>query len=69
MHQEGSHPPHALEAHEKRLEEVQQLKSGRNALVAAQRKRIKLIQELIAACEHGMIGQRNTHFPFANERG
>jgi integrase len=59
----------ALEGHEKRLEETQQLKSGRNALVAAQRKRIKLIQELIAACEHGMIGQRNTHFPFANERG
>jgi hypothetical protein len=37
---------------------AQQLKSGCNALVAAQRKRIKLIQELIAACEQGMGGQK-----------
>jgi integrase len=59
----------ALEAHEKRLGSAQQLKSGRNALVAAQRKRIKLIQELIAACEQGMIGQKNPRFPFGNERG
>lgn len=47
----------ALEAHEKRLDLAQQLKSGRNALVAAQRKRIKLLQELIAVCERGPIGQ------------
>jgi hypothetical protein len=59
----------ALEAHEKRLDSAQQLRSGRNALVAAQRKRIKLIQELIAACEQSMIGQKNMQFPLGNERG
>ncbi len=59
----------ALEAHEKRLDSAQQLKSGRNALVAAQRKRIKLIQGLIAGCEQGLGGQRDARFPFGNENG
>jgi len=39
----------ALEAHEKRLEEMKQSKTGHNALVGAQKKRIKFIQELLAA--------------------
>ena len=39
----------ALEAHEKRLEEMKQTKGGRNALVGAQRKRVNFIQELLAA--------------------
>lgn len=59
----------ALDAHEKRLNSAQQLKSGRNALVAAQRKRIKLIQELICVCEQGMMGQTSTYSPSGNERG
>jgi integrase len=37
----------ALDAHEKRLAEAQQSKTGRNALVGAQKKRINLIQHLI----------------------
>src|SRR5437763_914649 len=37
----------ALEAHEKRLEEIKQYKTGRSALVGAQRKRINFIQELL----------------------
>ncbi len=40
----------ALIAHEKRLEEAKQYKTGRNALVGAQKKRIRFIQELLAAC-------------------
>jgi integrase len=47
----------ALEAHEKRLDSTQNSKSGRNALIAAQRKRIKLIKGLIVAGEQRMIGQ------------
>lgn len=39
----------ALEAHEKRLEEMKQSKTGRNALVGAQKRRIHFIQELLAA--------------------
>ncbi len=39
----------ALEAHEKRLEDMKQSKTGRNALVGAQRKRIGFIQDLLAA--------------------
>lgn len=39
----------ALEAHEKRLEEMRRGKTGRSALVGAQKKRIRLIQELLAA--------------------
>jgi hypothetical protein len=42
----------ALEAHEKRLEEMKQHKTGRNALVGAQKKRITFIQELLAAHVH-----------------
>ncbi len=41
----------ALIAHEKRLEEVQKDKTGRSALVGAQKKRIRFIQELIAHTE------------------
>ncbi len=41
----------ALLAHEKQLEETQQHKTGRSALVGAQRKRVKFIQQLIADCE------------------
>ncbi len=59
----------ALKAHEKRLDLAQQSKSGRNALVAAQRKRIKLVQKLITACEQGMGGQKNAPFPFGHEMG
>lgn len=47
----------ALEAHEKRLNATQYSKSGRNALIAAQRKRIKLIKGLIVEYEQRMIGQ------------
>jgi Phage integrase family len=43
----------ALDAHEKRLEEAQQHKTGHSALVGAQRRRIKFIQDLIADCERG----------------
>jgi len=42
----------ALEAHEKRLEEMKRHKTGRNALVGAQKKRINFIQELLAANLH-----------------
>jgi hypothetical protein len=42
----------AKDAHEKKLTSMhQQYKTGRNALVSAQKKRIKFIQELIARCE------------------
>jgi len=41
----------ALDAHEKKLAEVQQIKTGRNAIVGAQKKRINLIQHLILECE------------------
>jgi len=41
----------ALSAHEKKLVEAQQHKTGRSALVAAQKKRIRFIQALIATCE------------------
>ena len=37
----------ALDAHKKRLEDIQQHKTGRSALVGAQKKRISLIQQLI----------------------
>ena len=37
----------ALDAHKKKLEEIQQHKTGRSALVGAQKKRISLIQKLI----------------------
>ncbi len=41
----------ALDAHEKKLAEVKQTKTGRNAIVGAQKKRISLIQDLIVECE------------------
>ena len=49
----------ALDAHEKRLAEAQQHKTGRSALVGAQRKRIRFIQELITDCEQHRDGSRN----------
>jgi hypothetical protein len=48
----------ALVAHEKRLVEAQQHKTGRSALVGAQRKRITFIQGLIADCEQQMDGRQ-----------
>jgi integrase len=47
----------ALEAHEKRLEEIKQYKTGRSALVGAQRKRINFIQELLAASSQYRQGE------------
>jgi hypothetical protein len=44
----------ALDAHEKRLAEIQQHKTGRNALVGAQKKRVSQIQQLIDDCERCM---------------
>ncbi len=41
----------ALDAHEKKLTEILQSKTGRSALVGAQKKRIRFIQELIIDCE------------------
>lgn len=41
----------ALDAHEKRLEDIQQHKTGRSALVGAQKKRINLIRKLITEGE------------------
>jgi integrase len=49
----------ALSAHEKRLAEAQQHKTGRSALVGAQRKRVTLIQRLIADCEQRREENRN----------
>ncbi len=48
-----------LGAHEKRLEEAQQHKTGRSAIVGAERKRIRFIHELIADCEQRRGGSRN----------
>jgi hypothetical protein len=41
----------ACSAHEKKLAEIQQQKTGRSALVGAQKKRVNLLQRLIAVCE------------------
>jgi len=49
----------ALTAHEKRLDEAQQHKTGRSALVGAQKKRIKFIQELLTHDERRREGSRN----------
>jgi len=49
----------ALDAHEKRLEEAKQHKTGRNALVGAQKKRISFIQELLAVCEQRQHEQKS----------
>jgi len=50
----------ALIAHEKRLEEAKQHKTGRNALVGAQKKRIRFIQELLATCEQRQHEQESS---------
>jgi Phage integrase family len=47
-----------LAAHEKRLVEAQQLKTGRSALVSAQKKRISLLQQLIRKCQQHMGSQQ-----------
>jgi hypothetical protein len=44
----------ALDAHEKRLAQAVPHKTGRSALVGAQRKRIMFIQKLIVDCEQHM---------------
>ena len=44
----------ALDAHKKGLAEALQHKTGRSALVGAQRKRVRFIQGLIAECEQRM---------------
>jgi len=44
----------ALSAHEKKLAEIQPQKTGRSALVGAQKKRVDLLQRLIAVCERRM---------------
>jgi integrase len=49
----------ALDAHQKKLTEMQQQhKTGRNALVNAQKKRIKFIQDLIAGCRRRQREQK-----------
>jgi succinate dehydrogenase/fumarate reductase flavoprotein subunit len=49
----------ALDAHEKKLADLQQQhKTGRNALVTAQKKRIKLIQDLIVHGEQRLCEQQ-----------
>jgi hypothetical protein len=47
----------ALEAHAQRLEEMKQHKTGRNALVGAQKKRINFIQDLLTAVSQRQIEQ------------
>ncbi len=44
----------ALSAHEKKLAEIRQQKTGRSALVGAQKKRVNLLQRLIPAGERRM---------------
>ncbi len=51
----------ALDAHQKKLAEVQKNKTGRNALVGGQKKRISLIQKLIADCEQTIDEQQSGH--------
>ena len=48
----------ALEAHQARLVEVQQSKTGRSALVGAQKKRISLLEALIVDCEQRVQAQQ-----------
>jgi hypothetical protein len=52
----------ALDAHEKRLEDIQQHKTGRSALVGAQKKRVDLIRKLIAEGEQRQHQQSNGSF-------
>ncbi len=49
----------ALAAHQQRLTEALQRKTGRSALVTAQRKRIYLLQKFIAECEQRMNIQQS----------
>jgi integrase len=49
----------ALSVHQERLAEVQQSKTGRSALVGAQKKRISLLEALIVDCEHRLHKQQN----------
>ncbi len=49
----------ALDAHEKKLAEIQQTKTGRNAIVGAQKKRIRLLQDLILECERRMADPKD----------
>lgn len=44
----------ALSAHEQKLAEARQYKTGRSALVGAQKKRVSLLQKLIFECERRM---------------
>lgn len=48
----------AKAAHEKRLVEAQQSKTGHNALVGVQKKRIGLLQKLIADCERHLMTKK-----------
>jgi len=48
----------ALSAHEKKLAEIQRHKTGRSALLGAQKKRVSLLQRLVSECERqGEKGQ------------
>ncbi len=49
----------ALAAHERRLAEVVPHKTGRSALVGAQKKRVSFIQDLITICEQRLRGRQN----------
>src|ERR1700730_4966170 len=44
----------ALSAHEKKLDEAMRHKTGRSAVVGAQKKRVHLLQRLIPECERRM---------------
>jgi len=50
----------ALDAHEKKLADMQQHKTGRSALVGAQKKRIMFIQNLVATCEQHLREQNSS---------
>jgi integrase len=55
----------ALSAHEKKLAEIRQQKTGRSALVGAQKKRVNLLQRLIPVCERRMqkLQEGERHLP------
>lgn len=60
----------ALDAHDIRLKEAQQHKTGRSALVGAQKKRISLIQELLTRGEqrlHERQGNPDAYTQYAGE--
>jgi hypothetical protein len=51
----------ALSMHEQKLADLQQQhKTGRNALVTAQKKRVTFIQDLLARCEQRWTEQEGT---------